>query len=193
MMDRVEPQPVQASPSYTVPSDASPDLFVALQRLKDDADNDLEGNSIFVKKGIHNLTQHGDIELDWEVHVMGESGTVLAAWAEPVITSPVPENGGGRSKMSVGATGSTFHQLRWQCFNTHCAVIASSAVLFQVQLRAPPLRQPHPSPAAPPPPPRITIKRATILNLPSIKRAKCACSASRQGRPTPPDRISCCI
>ena len=145
MMDRVEPQPVQASPSYTVPSDASPDLFEALQRLKDDADNDLEGNSIFVKKGIHNLTQHGDIELDWEVHVMGESGTVLAAWVEPVITSPVPENGGGRWKMSVGATGSTFHQLRWQCFNTHCAVIASSAILFQVQLRAPPLPATAPS------------------------------------------------
>ncbi len=145
--DRIETQPVQESPAYTVPSEASPDLFIALQRLKDDADNELEGNSIFVRKGIHNLTQYGDIELDWEVHVMGESGTVLAGWAEPVITSPVPENGGGRWKMSVGATGSTFRQLKWQCFNTHCAVIASSAVLFQV--RALLLRKLHPHPPRP--------------------------------------------
>ncbi len=133
MTDRIEPQPDQISPAYTVPSEASPDLFTALQRLRDDADNNLAGNSIFVRKGVHNLTQHGDIELDWEAHVMGESGSVLAAWAEPVIASPIPQNGGGRWKMGVGATGSTFRQLRWQCFNTHCAVIASSAVLFQVR------------------------------------------------------------
>ncbi len=143
MTDRTEPLPVQETPSYTVPSEASPDLFTALQRLKNDADNNVDGNSILVRKGVHNLTQHGDIELDWEVHVMGESGAILAAWAEPLITSPVPQNGGGRWRMGLGATGSTFRQLRWKCFNTHCAIIASSAVLFQVRA---PRSYPQPGP-----------------------------------------------
>jgi hypothetical protein len=165
-MDQKETPPVQSSPSYTVPSEAAPDLFMALQRLKDDADNELEGNSILVRKGVHNLTQHGDIELDWEVHLMGESGAVLGAWAEPVITSPIPQNGGGRWKMSIGATGSTFRQLRWQCFNTHCAIIASSAVLFQVRA----------------PPPRKQARRAKNNHPPAQPAAKPPRQAKRTGR-----------
>ncbi len=120
------------SATYTVPSESVPDLFYALQLLKNDTEKHLEGNNVFVKKGIHNLTTHGDVEVDWEVHLMGESGTVVAGWAEPTFTSPVPSNGGGRWRLTAGATGSTFRRLRWRCFNAQCVIVASSAVLFQV-------------------------------------------------------------
>ena len=117
---------------------------------------------------------------------MGESGTVLAAWAEPVITSPVPENGGGRWKMSVGASGSTFHQLQWQCFNTHCAVIASSAILFQVQLRAPPLPATAPSiPSRPAPAPEHHHQAGNDEQSPEHQAIK-ACLLRKQAGPTRP-------
>ena len=96
----------RSSATYTVPGDSTVDLFTALHRLKDDAaESQQEGNSIFLKKGVHNLTEHGDIELDWEVHIMGEPGTVVAGWAEPLLMSPVPEYGGGRWRLTAGATG----------------------------------------------------------------------------------------
>eukprot|EP00802_Teleaulax_amphioxeia_P016654 Tamp_16778.p1 GENE.Tamp_16778~~Tamp_16778.p1 ORF type:complete len:458 (+),score=84.75 Tamp_16778:26-1375(+) len=87
--------------------------------------------SITVTHGAHNLTDAGELALCRRVQLAASPGVTLAAYAQPPPRGEIfPEVGGGRLHFMEGSTGSTLSGIQMTSVNLQCAIICSSAVLF---------------------------------------------------------------